>query len=192
VKELKPPLSDEDVAQLRIGEKVWISGVIYSARDTAHKRITEALKRGEHPPIPLKGQIIYYMGPTPARPGRAIGAAGPTTALRMDPYLEPLLRAGLKATIGKGYRSWQAVKLLEKYKAVYLLAIGGAGALLSRHIKKVRVVAYEDLGVEAVRELWVERFPALVANDIYGGDLFEEGVKRFRELSLPFKPSRIC
>lgn len=192
MKELKPPLSDEDVAQLKIGEKVWVSGVIYSARDAAHKRIIEALERDIQPPIPLKGQIIYYMGPTPARPGRVIGAAGPTTALRMDPYLEPLLRAGLKATIGKGYRSWRAVKLLRKYKAVYLLATGGAGALLSKHIKKVRLVAYEDLGAEAVRELQVEKLPVLVANDIYGGDLFEIGIKKFRELNLPFKPSRIC
>ena len=190
MKRLTPPLTDEDLESLRAGDKVLISGRIYTARDAAHKRFVEALERGEKLPIDLKGQVIYYVGPTPARPGMIIGSAGPTTSLRMDKYMEPLLKAGLKATIGKGYRSWRVVELLKKYKAVYLVATGGVGALISKRIKKVRIVAYEDLGPEAVRELWVEDFPAIVANDIYGGDIFRDGVERWRRIELKFEVSR--
>lgn len=190
MKRITPPLDDRVVAELRVGDKVLITGKIYTARDAAHKRFVEALERGEDLPIDLKGQIIYYVGPTPAKPGMVIGSAGPTTSTRMDKYMEPLLRAGLKATIGKGYRGWGVVELLKRYKAVYFVATGGVGALISRRIKKARVVAYEDLGPEAVRELWVEDFPVIVANDVYGGDIFEEGVKKFRRIELPFEVSR--
>lgn len=191
IKRITTPLSDEVVAELRIGDKVLITGKIYTARDAAHKRFIEALNTGKQLPIDLRGQIIYYVGPTPARPGHVIGSAGPTTSIRMDSYMEPLLKAGLKGTIGKGYRSWAVVDLLKKYRAVYFVATGGAGALLSKRVKSARLVAYEDLGPEAVMELQVEDFPVIVANDIYGGDIFEEGVKKYRELSLPFKVERI-
>ncbi len=190
MKRLTPPLTDEVLEGLRAGDKVLITGRIYTARDAAHKRFIEALERGEPLPIDLRGQIIYYVGPTPARPGMIIGSAGPTTSLRMDKYMEPLLKAGLKATIGKGYRSWRVVELLKKYKAVYLVATGGVGALISKRIKSAKVVAYEDLGPEAVRELWVEDFPAIVANDIYGGDIFRDGVERWRRIDLKFEITR--
>ena len=190
MKRITPPLDDEVVASLKVGDRVLITGKIYTARDAAHKRFIEALRKGERLPVDLKGQIIYYVGPTPAKPGAVIGSAGPTTSIRMDKYMEPLLKAGLRATMGKGYRSWKVVELLKRYKAVYLVATGGVGALISKRIKKARVVAYEDLGPEAVRELWVEDFPAIVANDIYGGDIFEEGVKRYRRIELPFEVTR--
>ncbi len=190
MKRLTPPLTDEVLEGLRAGDKVLITGRIYTARDAAHKRFIEALERGEPLPIDLRGQIIYYVGPTPARPGMIIGSAGPTTSLRMDKYMEPLLKAGLKATIGKGYRSWRVVELLKKYKAVYLVATGGVGALISKRIKSAKIVAYEDLGPEAVRELWVEDFPAIVANDIYGGDIFRDGVERWRRIDLKFEITR--
>ena len=190
MKRLTPPLTDKVLENLRVGDKVLITGKIYTARDAAHKRFIEALERGEPLPIDLRGQIIYYVGPTPAKPGMVIGSAGPTTSLRMDKYMEPLLKAGLKATIGKGYRGWRVVELLKKYKAIYLVATGGVGALISKRIKSARVVAYEDLGPEAVRELWVEDFPAIVANDIYGGDIFRDGVKKWRRIELKFEVTR--
>lgn len=191
IKKITTPLTDEILSELKIGDKVLISGKIYTARDAAHKRFIEAINRGEQPPVDLRGQIIYYVGPTPPRPGYVIGSAGPTTSIRMDSYMEPLLKIGLKGTIGKGYRSWGVVELLKKYRAVYFIATGGVGALLSKKIKSSRTIAYEDLGPEAVRELEVEDFPVIVANDIYGGDIFEEGVKRYREITLPFKIERI-
>jgi len=191
VRKLTPPLNDEVLESLRVGEKVLITGRIYTARDAAHKRFVDAINQGQPLPVDLRGQIIYYVGPTPAKPGHVIGSAGPTTSIRMDAYMEPLLKAGLKATIGKGYRSWGVVEMLKKYKAVYFVATGGAGALLSKKIKKAEVVAYEDLGPEAVYELTVEDFPVIVANDVYGGDLFEEGVKKHREITLPFKVERL-
>lgn len=191
MKRISPPLSDEDVEKLRVGEKLLITGKLYTARDAAHKRFVEAINRGEKLPIDLKGQIIYYVGPTPAKPGAVIGSAGPTTSMRMDKYMEPLLKAGLKATIGKGYRGWKVVELMKKYKAVYLVATGGVGALLSKRIKSARIVAYEDLGPEAVRELEVEDFPVIVANDVRGGDLFEEGVKKYSRITLPFEVKRL-
>lgn len=191
MKKLTPPLTDEVLEGLRVGDKVLITGRIYTARDAAHKRFVDAIDRGQPLPVDLHGQIIYYVGPTPAKPGHVIGSAGPTTSIRMDAYMEPLLKAGLKATIGKGYRSWGVVEMLKKYKAVYLVATGGAGALLSKRIKTAKVVAYEDLGPEAIYELTVEDFPAIVANDIYGGDIFHEGVKKYQEITLPFKVERI-
>lgn len=176
---LTPPLDDETIQKLNAGDRVSITGVIYTARDAAHKRMVEALERGEALPIPLQGQIIYYMGPSPARPGRPIGSAGPTTSGRMDPYVPALLAQGLKGMIGKGNRSPQVREALKKYRAVYLGATGGAGALIARTIEKAEVVAYEDLGAEAVRRLEVVDFPAVVINDIHGRDLYEEGKAKY-------------
>jgi len=170
---LTTPLTDEAVASLRCGDRVRLSGVIYSARDTAHKRMIESLDRGEELPFDPRGQVIYYMGPSPAPEGRPIGAAGPTTSGRMDAYAPRLYEAGIKATIGKGPRSEAVRSALRRHTGVYLAAIGGAGALLSRCIKEAEVIAYPDLGPEAVRRLVVERFPAVVACDAAGRDIYE-------------------
>lgn len=178
---ISPPLDNQTIEKLRAGARVAISGVIYTARDAAHKRLIEALNRGENLPLPLQGQILYYVGPTPARPGMVIGSAGPTTAVRMDPYTLPLLAQGLKGMIGKGYRTEPIREALKQYKAVYLAALSGAGALISGFIKRARVIAYEDLGAEAIVELEVEDFPVIVANDIYGGDVFEEGKRQYKK-----------
>lgn len=169
---LSSPLSDEDVAKLKIGDRVLISGVVYTGRDSAHKRLAELLQQGKELPIDVRGQIIYYVGPSPAPPGKVIGSAGPTTSGRMDPYTPQLLAKGLKATIGKGPRCGEVIVAMQKYKAVYLAAVGGAGALIARTVKKVDIVAYEELGPEAIRRMEVEAFPAIVANDIYGNDLY--------------------
>ena len=180
-KEIKLPLNDETIAELRAGDHVRLTGVIYAARDAAHKRMIEALDKNEPLPIDIKGAVIYYVGPTPARPGRVIGAAGPTTSMRLNPYTPRLMEHGLKATIGKGGRN-QAVKdALKQHKGVYFLAVGGTGALLSKRIKKAEVVAYEDLGTEAIRRLEVEDFPVIVANDMYGNDLLEQGKARYQK-----------
>jgi len=177
---IKSPLDEETVKNLKAGDQVLITGAIYTARDAAHKRLVEALDKGETLPLDLSNQTIYYMGPSPARPGQAIGSAGPTTSGRMDSYAPRLMAAGLKGMIGKGNRS-QAVKdAMKKYKAVYFAAIGGAGALISKSIKKAEVIAYEDLGAEAIRRLEVENFPATVINDIYGGDLYQEGKAKYQ------------
>lgn len=176
---LTTPLTEEMVAQLRAGDKVTITGTIYVARDAAHKRMVAALDAGEPLPFDPRGQIIYYMGPAPAKPGEPIGSAGPTTSGRMDPYAPRLMEVGLKGMIGKGNRSKAVREAMQKYKAVYLAAIGGAGALIAKSIKKAEVVAYEDLGAEALRRLEVEDFPAIVVNDIYGGDAYEQGVKQY-------------
>jgi fumarate hydratase subunit beta len=174
------PLSPEVIAELAVGDSVLISGVLYTARDAAHQRIIEALEKGEKLPFELKGQTIYYMGPSPAPPGRVIGAAGPTTSRRMDGYTPRLLAAGVKALIGKGERSDEVRQALKKYKAVYLATTGGAGALLARCVRQIEIVAYEDLGPEAIMRLEVENFPAVVANDIHGGDLAEMGRKEYK------------
>ncbi|MEN3028202.1 MAG: Fe-S-containing hydro-lyase [Aquificaceae bacterium] len=183
-KKITTPLTEETIETLKAGDKVLISGYIYTARDAAHKRMVEALHRGEELPIDVKGQIIYYVGPTPPKPGQVIGSAGPTTAIRMDKYVEDLLKLGLKGMIGKGYRSPQVKELLKSYKAVYFAAVGGVAVLLSKCIRSSQVVAYEDLGTEAIRRLYVEDFPVIVANDIYGGDLFEEGRKKFARIEI--------
>jgi fumarate hydratase subunit beta len=174
------PINDKVIEELTVGTSVKISGVIYTVRDAAHKRIIQALDKGEKPPFELKGQTIYYMGPSPAPPGKVIGAAGPTTSHRMDAYTPRLLAAGVKAMMGKGSRSAEVRKAIKKYKAVYLAAAGGIGALLSNAIKKAEPVAYEELGPEAIMRLTVENFPAIVANDIYGGDLFEQGRAEYK------------
>jgi fumarate hydratase subunit beta len=178
---LTTPLTDEDIVKLRAGQQVLISGVVHTARDAAHKRMVEALERGERLPFDVRGQIIYYVGPTPAPPGRVIGAAGPTTASRMDRYAPALLALGLKGMIGKGPRSREVREALTRHKAVYFGGIGGAGALLAQHIRSVELIAYEDLGTEAIRKLEVEDFPAIVINDCYGRDAYEEARARWRK-----------
>ena len=169
------------IEKLTVGTKVLLSGVIYTARDAAHQRLIQALDKGEALPFDLKGQTLYYMGPSPARPGQVIGSAGPTTSSRMDIYTPRLIAAGIRAMIGKGSRSSEVREAIKKYKAVYLATIGGAGALLSKSIKQVEVIAYEDLGTEAILRLDVESFPAIVANDIYGQDLFEQEKAKYRK-----------
>ncbi|MEF8889476.1 MAG: FumA C-terminus/TtdB family hydratase beta subunit [Desulfohalobiaceae bacterium] len=169
---LQTPLSEEAVRQLCVGDRVYLSGTVYTARDAAHKRLIQALDRGEELPFPLQGGVIYYVGPTPAPKGRPIGSAGPTTSYRMDPFAPRLYRLGLKATMGKGRRGSEVRQALQEYCGVYLAATGGAGALLSQRITGARIIAYEDLGPEAMRELSVEDFPAVVANDSRGGELF--------------------
>ena len=177
--ELLTPLSCEDIEELKIGDKVLLNGIIYTARDAAHKRLVETLKRGEKLPFNPEGQVIYYVGPAPARPGKVIGPAGPTTSSRMDPYAIYLMEAGIRGMIGKGLRGQKVKDAIKKYKAVYFAATGGVAALLSQYIKKAEVIAYEDLGAEAIRKLEVEDFPLLVVNDTKGGDLYQEGVRRY-------------
>ena len=160
---------------------VLISGVVYTARDSAHQRLVEALERGEQLPFDIKGQTLYYMGPSPPRPGQVIGSAGPTTSGRMDIYTPPLIAAGLRAMIGKGNRSPEVKEAIKKYRALYFVTIGGAGALLSKAIKKAEVIAYPDLGIEAIRRLEVKDLLAIVANDIYKEDLFEQGRARYQK-----------
>lgn len=176
---LTTPLSGEITTNLRIGQQVLINGVIYTARDAAHKRLVELLDQGKELPIELEGQIIYYVGPSPAPPGRVIGSAGPTTAGRMDAYAPRLIERGLKGMIGKGARSAAVVEAMKKHGAVYFAAIGGAAALISRCIVESEVVAYPDLGPEAIHRLVVKDFPAIVVNDAYGGDLYQEGRKLY-------------
>ena len=174
------PLTEETVTDLRAGDNVLLTGVLYVARDAAHKRMLAVLDKGKPLPFDIRGQTIYYTGPAPAKPGQVIGSAGPTTSGRMDSYTPRLLVEGLKGTIGKGMRS-QAVKdAMKQHRAIYLAATGGIGAVLAKSIKKSEVIAYDDLGAEAVRRLVVENFPAIVINDIYGGDLYEEGKAKYR------------
>ncbi len=178
------PLTDDVIEQLRAGDYVYLTGQVYAARDAAHKRMVEALSRGQPLPIDIRGEVIYYVGPTPAKPGAVIGSAGPTTSERMDPFTVPLLETGLKGAIGKGGRSPEIREAFAKHRAVYFLAVGGAGALLSKQIRKVDIVAYEDLGAEAVRLLELEDFPVVVCNDVYGGDLLEQGKARYRRADV--------
>jgi len=176
---LKPPLTDSDVSCLQIGDKVLIDGAVYTARDAAHKRLFELIDTKKDLPFPLKGQVIYYVGPSPPRPGRPIGAAGPTTSYRMDTYTPRLVELGIKATIGKGPRAPAVIEAMKRYKAVYLVAIGGTGALLGKKVIKSEMVAFEDLGTEAIRRLTVQDFPAIVANDVAGRDIFTEAVAKY-------------
>ena len=173
------PLTEEVVACLHMGDTLLISGVLYTARDAAHKRLIDLIEKGEELPINLQGQVIYYVGPTPAKPGMPIGSAGPTTSGRMDAYTPSLIEWGLKGMIGKGQRSQNVKDAMCKYKAVYLGATGGAGALLSKRITKSEVIAFPDLGPEAIHRLEVEDFPVVVINDISGKDLYEEGIKKY-------------
>ncbi|UCE20526.1 MAG: Fe-S-containing hydro-lyase [Gemmatimonadota bacterium] len=181
MKTITPPLRHEDVADLKVGDAVHITGVIYTARDAAHKRLVELIDAGEKLPLDFEGQIIYYAGPTPAKPGKVIGSVGPTTSGRMDPYAPKLLEQGLKGMIGKGIRGSNVVEAMKKWKAVYFAATGGAAALIAKSVVSVEIVAYEDLGAEAIRKLEVKNFPAIVVQDTYGGNLYEEGVRQYRK-----------
>ena len=180
VKNVLLPLTDETLKDLRAGDNILLTGVMYVGRDAAHKRLVEALDQGKPLPFDITGQTIYFMGPSPAKPGKPIGSAGPTTSGRMDAYSPRLIAEGLKGMIGKGMRSQVVKDAMKKYKAVYLAAIGGAGALIAKSIKKSEVIAYEELGAEAIRRLEVEDFPVTVVNDIYGGDLYQEGKAKYR------------
>lgn len=182
---LQPPLSDEDVERLKIGDRILINGIIYTGRDAAHKRLVDLLKEGKTLPFDIKGQIIYYVGPTPAKPGQALGSAGPTTSYRMDAYSPSLIERGLKGMIGKGMRSDAVKEAMKKYKAVYFAATGGAGALLAKRVKKAEIIAYEDLGPEAIRRLVVDDLPVIVVNDVRGNDLYIEGQKKYCTSSSP-------
>ncbi|MDX1414564.1 MAG: FumA C-terminus/TtdB family hydratase beta subunit [Candidatus Promineifilaceae bacterium] len=176
---IKLPLSDQAIAALQAGDILRLTGTLLTARDAAHKRLLENLQQGRPLPVSLAGQIIYYVGPAPARDQRVIGPAGPTTSGRMDPYTLPLLELGVKGFIGKGYRSPEIHEALARHHAIYMAAIGGAAALLARQIKQSKIVAYPDLGPEAVHELWVEDFPVIVVYDVHGGDAYQSGRKRY-------------
>jgi len=166
------PIEPEVIEKLKVGDRVLISGTLFTARDAAHQRLVKVIADGDKLPFNIAGQTLYYMGPSPARPGQVIGSAGPTTSGRMDADTPPLLEAGLKAMIGKGSRSAEVKDAIKKHRAIYLVTFGGAGALLSKAIKRAEVIAYPELATEAVMRLEVENFPAIVANDIHGGDLF--------------------
>jgi fumarate hydratase subunit beta len=177
---IQTPVSDDVIEKLRAGDKVFITGTLLTGRDAAHKKLIDLIKEGRELPVDIRGQLIYYVGPTPARPGKPIGSAGPTTSYRMDSYAPTLHALGLKGTIGKGARSKEVKEALKKNKAVYLAAVGGAGALISKSIEGSEVVAYPELGPEAIIRLKVKDFPCIVINDMYGGDLYEEGKKKYR------------
>jgi len=186
---IETPLDEETISKLKIGERVLLNGIVYTARDQAHKRLVDELESARREnrkpllPFPLEGQVIYYVGPAPSRPGMVIGPAGPTTSCRMDPYTPILLERGLKGTIGKGRRGKDVIEAMKKYKAVYFVAVGGAAVLISKKIKRAEVIAYKDLGPEAIYRLDVEDFPLIVANDVYGNDLFDEGIKKYRKVT---------
>lgn len=181
-KHIKAPITKEVSASLRAGDYLYITGTIYTARDAAHKRMDTALAKGDSLPIDIENQVIYYMGPSPAREGRPIGSAGPTTASRMDKYAPKLLDLGLTGMIGKGKRSPEVLDAVVRNKSVYMAAVGGAGALLSKCIKSSEVVAYDDLGTEAIRRLEVENFPVIVVADCEGNNLYETAIKEYRKL----------
>ncbi|MGK7376705.1 Fe-S-containing hydro-lyase [Planococcus sp. 1R117A] len=180
-KKITLPLTDADIDSLKAGDRVLLSGTVFTARDAAHKRMIEQEKEGIPFPIDVEGQVIYYTGPTPAKPGEVIGSAGPTTSGRMDLYTPRLLEKGLKGMIGKGYRNEEVKAAIKQHRAVYFGAVGGAAALIARSIKSVEVIAYEDLGTEAIRKLTIENFPVFVVNDAHGGDIYQEGVAQFRQ-----------
>lgn len=177
---LTTPLTDEIVEKLHAGDKVELTGSIYVARDAAHKRMVETLDRGEKLPADLHGQIVYYMGPSPTKPGKVIGSAGPTTSGRMDKFAARLMAEGLKGMIGKGLRAAPVKDAMKQYKAVYFAATGGAAALLAQRIRHAEIIAYPELGAEALQRLQVEDFPVIVVNDVYGGDAYAEGKKQFQ------------
>lgn len=181
MKRIKTPLEENVIEQLRAGEKIFLTGYIYTARDAAHKRFIEALSEGKKLPFDIQNQVIYYCGPSPAPPGRVIGACGPTTSSRMDAYAPRLISLGLKGMIGKGKRSQAVKEAIQQYKAIYFGATGGAGALLSKSVTSAEIIAYEDLGPEAVTKLGVIDMPLFVINDIYGNDLYESGTEQYKK-----------
>jgi fumarate hydratase subunit beta len=178
---IKTPLAEESIEKLKAGDQVFITGTLYSARDSAHKRLVDLLNHGKELPFDIRNSIIYYVGPSPAKPGEVIGSAGPTTSYRMDAYSPQLMAAGMKGMIGKGSRSDEVLAAIKKYKCVYFAAIGGAAALIAKSIRKSEVIAYEDLGPEAIRKMEVEDFQVIVVNDIYGNDIYKEGMKRYKK-----------
>jgi len=178
---LTPPLTEKDIEKLHSGHKAVISGYIYTARDAAHKKMVDLIEKGEKLPFDPTGQIIYFVGPTPAKPGYVIGSAGPTTSGRMNKYSPVMLKAGLKGMIGKGEMGGDVPEALKSNKGVYFVATGGAAALIAKKIKESEIVAYEELGPEAVRRLKVEDFPVIVAQDCHGGNLFKEGIEKYRK-----------
>ena len=178
---IQVPFQNNQVEQLKAGDYVYLSGTIYTARDAAHKRMYESMQRGEELPISLEGNILYYLGPSPAREGQVIGSAGPTTSSRMDKYTPDMLAAGLKGMVGKGKRSQAVIDAMKKYKAVYFAAVGGAGALLSKCIKEAEVVAYDDLGTEAIRRLTIENLPVIVVIDSQGRNLYETAPEEWKK-----------
>lgn len=180
-KYIQTPITESITNNLKAGDYIYLSGVIYTARDAAHKRMAEALDQGEDLPFDLKDAVIYYMGPSPARKGQVIGSAGPTTAGRMDKYAPGLLDLGLKGMIGKGKRSKEVIEAVVRNHAVYFAAVGGAGAIISKCIKKSEIICYEDLGTEAIRKLEIEKFPMIVVIDAYGNNLYEIAVDNFRK-----------
>jgi fumarate hydratase subunit beta len=181
---LKTPLHDSDIEHLKSGDMVYLSGIIYAARDAAHARFKDAIDSNSNLPFDPRGQIIYYVGPTPSKPGHPIGSAGPTTASRMDPYAPLLIERGLKGMIGKGKRGDNVLSAMKTHKCVYFGAVEGAAAIISRTIKSAKIIAYEDLGAEAVYEFLVEDFPIVVVNDIYGGDLYKSGKEKFSTVRI--------
>ena len=181
-KRITAPFNDETARSLKAGDRVLISGVIIAARDAAHKRLVETLDKGEKLPVDLKGAVVYYVGPSPAKPGQPIGSAGPTTSGRMDSYTPRLIKEGLKGMIGKGYRKPEVVEAMKQYGVPYMAAVGGAGALIAKSIKKYTVLAYEELGPEAVAAMEVEDFPAIVVIDCEGNDYYKQGQAPYREL----------
>lgn len=176
---IKSPLSRRQAETLKTGDNVLISGVVYTARDAAHRRLVQAMEQGEEIPFDINGQTIYYVGPAPSRPGKVIGSAGPTTSYRMDIFTPRLLAAGLRGMIGKGERSQEVKDAIKQYKAIYFVTLGGAGALLAKTVNRVEPVAYSDLGTEAILRLYIEDFPAIVANDTAGNDLFEQEICKY-------------
>lgn len=181
---ISTPLTEDMIAGLRAGDSVLITGSLLTARDEAHKRLSRLIREGRELPVDLKGQIIYYVGPTPPRPGRPIGSAGPTSSYRMDAYTPALLALGLKGMIGKGQRGPEVRKAMLEHGAVYLAAVGGAGALLSMRIESAEVAAYPELGPEAIYRMRVRDFPCIVINDIHGGDLYREGKRKYRKAEV--------
>ncbi|MCD6532201.1 Fe-S-containing hydro-lyase [bacterium] len=177
---LTTPLSEEDVRKLRVGDEVYLSGIIYTARDAAHKRLLEMIEKGEELPFPLEGSVIYYVGPAPAPPGKPIGSAGPTTSYRMDAYSPILIAHGQRGMIGKGERGPEVVEAMKKHGAVYFAATGGAAALIAKSIVSAEVIAFPELMSEAIRRLEVKDFPVIVAQDSYGGNMYREGVEKYK------------
>ena len=182
IKKLTLPLTSEQIKELRVGDKIELSGVMYTGRDAAHKRLVELIANDKPLPIDINGSAIYYVGPTPAKPGRAIGSAGPTSSYRMDAYSEPLMQKGLKIMIGKGPRSQEYKEMLQKYSAVYISAIGGAAAAISESIVKCDLVCYEDLGAEAIYRLEIKDFFGIVTYDVYGNDLFLQEIEKYKQI----------
>ena len=178
---IQVPLQEKDIEEVRAGDYVYLTGTIYTARDAAHKRMYESMKKGETLPIELKGNVLYYLGPSPAREGQVIGSAGPTTSSRMDKYTPDMLDEGLKGMVGKGKRSTEVVEAIKRNHAVYFAAVGGAGALLAQCIKEAQVVAYEDLGTEAIRRLYIEDLPVIVVIDKEGNNLYETAAEKWKK-----------